>query len=689
MQTPEFIRIKTLLLSAFVLALLTVKARAVRPYTSVHPDPALEPWRWRSFPELNGRGLRCLAQARDGSIWFGTDEGARRYNGIGWTVYRPENGLYGAPVNVLCAAKDGSVYAGTDRGISRFHEGVWRTVFPPQGDLPWPINSLTEAANGGIWAGTAWGALRLSGEGATLYTSDQMGAVMRRLAPSVRLFTVPDQAAPARGWGEEVGIKVAEGAYLGAGRENIPMVIWALAPGVSGGPAGLQVGDRILAVDGQQWVTPGPSVTLGPLFGPAGTPVRLTVQREGHREPTEVSFTRKRLTGAYRDFSISDVCEDRQGRVWFGLTRGEILCYDPSAGAAPDATWRLYTGADGLDIGYGPRILQTRDGTLWTASNYAHSGVNRFDGQAWRQERLSALNGSDTNTSLLETKDGTLWIGGFALHAFRNDKWHVYHASEVPVPFHRTRLIEASDGALWAAGLGQEAARLDLGRARWTTYEGLNFQCQSPDRALWFVSQDSGVVRAIGDVWTRYGIEDGLMNWPWVVLPAPDGTIWAAGSHSGQAATARFNGKTWSFQTHPQLSWGIDPWGGVYASSDGSLWFGAMVGLQKNQLGGVLRLDSKGNWTHYPPPPKPPKLPTPLPRRPTERSGSAGERCTASTGRAPGGPSQSRRAWPRGYIPCLSHTMDTSGWAPEPTAYFSLMEKRGSGTTCARDWRTI
>ncbi|GEM_PF-6106177 len=45
------------------LFLLTVSpAFAVRPYTPVHPDPVLESWRWRAFPELNGLGLRYMAE---------------------------------------------------------------------------------------------------------------------------------------------------------------------------------------------------------------------------------------------------------------------------------------------------------------------------------------------------------------------------------------------------------------------------------------------------------------------------------------------------------------------------------------------------------------------------------------------------------------------------------------------------
>ncbi len=66
--------------------LFPVTGRAAQPYEPVHPDPILERWRWSAFSELNGLGLRCLAEARDGAIWFGTDSGVRRYDGVNWTA---------------------------------------------------------------------------------------------------------------------------------------------------------------------------------------------------------------------------------------------------------------------------------------------------------------------------------------------------------------------------------------------------------------------------------------------------------------------------------------------------------------------------------------------------------------------------------------------------------------------------
>ena len=53
-------------------------------------DPIREPWRWHSFPELSGQGVRCMTEAWDGSMWFGIDNGVVQYDGLTWTYYSSE-----------------------------------------------------------------------------------------------------------------------------------------------------------------------------------------------------------------------------------------------------------------------------------------------------------------------------------------------------------------------------------------------------------------------------------------------------------------------------------------------------------------------------------------------------------------------------------------------------------------------
>jgi len=169
---------------------------AAVPYQPMHPDPVVEAWRWRAFPELRGLGLRCMAEGKDGSMWFGADDGVRRYDGRKWTAYTLDDSLLAAPVNCLCATRDGSVYAGTGFGIARFREGAWRRVFPPDGELRWPTYDLVETSDGDCWAGTMWGALHL--DRATLYTTQEAGDVLKGRTPGLQISILPNEAIPIR-----------------------------------------------------------------------------------------------------------------------------------------------------------------------------------------------------------------------------------------------------------------------------------------------------------------------------------------------------------------------------------------------------------------------------------------------------------------------------------------------------------
>ncbi len=596
--------------AALVVLLTAGVCGAVRPYEPVYSDPLEEPWRWRRFPELDGLGLRCLAESTDGTMWFGTDEGVRRYDGIDWSVYTSADGIRGRSVITLCAARDGSLYAGTEMGISRFYAGSWHRIFPPEGDLPWPVNDLMEASEGDIWAGTAWGALNLRQEQWTLYTTADMAEALRDIAPWIRVFTVPNEAAPVRPWTVSmgstdpspgsIGAQIVESGWTGLVPRGIVLPIWTLATGGPAEKAGLQVGDLIVAINRI------PNASGESLGGSVGEPIGLTVRRTGRSDPWQVRVHREAIPGGRRDFPVFDVFEDRQGRLWFGLHGGEIVRYDPLA-SGRDA-WRLYTEADGLSVSYSPRILQSRDGILWAVSN-GPGDVNRFDGNTWTRMSLRDRGGVQIMPSILETSDGTLWISGYGfLYAYRQGSWHVYRATDLPFLFHRPGLLEASDGKLWMAGLGLEAVSVDYRSARWQTYRDLSFQCEASDGASWFLTRDSGVVRYDGMSWTRYGTEDGLMEKPGALLASRTGEIWAAGSHKNLAATARFQGDRWSVQMHPDLSHSVHS-RVVFEASDGSLWFGGASSPRSHlgQRGGILQYHllgaggGEGSWTHHKP----------------------------------------------------------------------------------------
>ena len=569
--------ISILLLAAFAV----VPAWAVAQFDPSQVDPLQEKWRWRAFSELKGRGLRCMVEDTDESMWFGVDSGVIRYDGVHWVEFGASDDLV-APVNCLLTTRSGNIYAGSELGLSQYASGTWQHVFPAQKGIAWPVDAIIESHDGAVWSATAWGAVRIGEDGVRVYTSADRHQALTKLIPELDVRIVPERATPAVTWnhsrlGTGIGLRMVEGAVTGMQRGTGPMLVWAVAPGGPADLAGIGAGDEVLTIDGVR-----PVIFNDALLGEPGSPVELELQRSGDAEVTRLSVRRSSLAGAVSDFSVADICEDDTNRLWVALESGEVVRWS----GAED--WRLYGADDGLVKGRSPRILQTQDGTMWSISLQSTSGVNRLDGDRWTHLSFSSLGGSNMNTSILQTADGKLWVGGSSLHVHDRGRWHIYDAPEVLVPTHRTRFTESSDGALWVAGLGQEAGRLDYRSTTWRTYEGLHFGCEALDGSKWFLTNSERVALMRDGNWRTYGVEDGLMDDPNVLVASRGGAIWAGGSHDHKAAIASWNGEHWVREVFPQFSSSVNR---IFESADGALWIGGAGKRASDQTGGVLRVE--------------------------------------------------------------------------------------------------
>jgi carboxyl-terminal processing protease len=94
--------------------------------------------------------------------------------------------------------------------------------------------------------------------------------------------------APLQGGYEGIGAYVdVKGDYLSI---VTPM------PGSPAEAAGLKPGDQVIKVDGVDMTGINPDIVLTKVKGPAGTPVTLTILREGTSEPFDVTITRQKIT---------------------------------------------------------------------------------------------------------------------------------------------------------------------------------------------------------------------------------------------------------------------------------------------------------------------------------------------------------------------------------------------------------
>lgn len=293
------------------------------------------------------------------------------------------------------------------------------------------------------------------------------------------------------------------------------------------------------------------------------------------------------------DFPVFNIYEDHNQTIWFGMLQGDIIKTDIKNGISADSrNWRIITKEDGLIEGVLPKVFQTRDSKIWIINETSGDlGLNSFDGTKWHHLTQKEFGGVFINHSFLETEDGVIWVGCYGkLHIFRKNNWLVYQAPEFPVPSNHLCLYRAKNGAVWMAGLRNDVVRISYETRRWTTFRGLNFQCESPEGQQWLLAADGQVVvrKPIADEWWMYDVRDGLIDAPTKVFITRNGQVGVSGSHQQQAAVAFFDGKSWYREIHPTLSWGID-YRSVMETMDGALWFGANEIQQPEHFGGALK----------------------------------------------------------------------------------------------------
>jgi signal transduction histidine kinase/DNA-binding response OmpR family regulator len=66
-----------------------------------------------------GAIMRILRD-RDGVLWFASDSGVYRYDGITWSMLDEDDGVLGSMVRTIVQDHDGSYWFGTDKGLTRY-----------------------------------------------------------------------------------------------------------------------------------------------------------------------------------------------------------------------------------------------------------------------------------------------------------------------------------------------------------------------------------------------------------------------------------------------------------------------------------------------------------------------------------------------------------------------------------------
>jgi ligand-binding sensor domain-containing protein/signal transduction histidine kinase len=137
-----------------------------------------------------------ISEARDGSVWVGTDGGVTQFkDGLAVPLKRADGSIH-KDVRAVVEDREGDLWIGTMRSLERVRDGVSIPVGLPGEWFEAKIRALWPARDGAMWIGTVRGLTRLQGEARTKYTSadglggDEVRAILENRAGDLWVGTL-------------------------------------------------------------------------------------------------------------------------------------------------------------------------------------------------------------------------------------------------------------------------------------------------------------------------------------------------------------------------------------------------------------------------------------------------------------------------------------------------------------------
>ena len=453
---------------------------ASKPYTPSQVNPISESWRWKHFPELEGKGIRFITESSEQRVWVGYNEGVLEFDGYTWKSHDASNGLAAAPVEQLLVAADDMIYATTPSGIFRYDGMVWSPFLRSETGLGFEFYSIQQLSDKSIIASSNQGIFHFLGEDQVyVYSSAVKIRNLKDHFQPFRYFELPARALNASGdflfasdvleqspghlWialttESETG-KLIQFDYYSLGRDEI------LAFEVIESDGKLRLGESqrfLKAFDNRIWVINSTSNKGISIY-------------DGHRWET---IRMNDFFGS--DEYMNDILQTHDGTVWISSI-AKIFSFQ-------NGEWNMYSAPE-YPIPANRIILHNSlSDKMWVAGYKSKVWQFDFSTTRWITYKNLSYECEDDSggTWFLERNDQVI--------EHRGGQWTAYDVSDGLME-HPVRLIFTSGGQLWAAGSHKGKASTALFRnGRWIREVhsqlswGIDYRSvfEAKDGSLWF-----------------------------------------------------------------------------------------------------------------------------------------------------------------------------------------------------------
>ncbi|MBV9766827.1 MAG: response regulator [Acidobacteriaceae bacterium] len=510
---------------------------------------------WGMAEGLPQETVPAITQTQDGYLWFGTELGAVRFDGLRFAVFDKSNtpALKSNKVDAVLAGRAGDLWFGTyGGGLTRLSHGKFATFTTKEGLSNDTVLSLLQDRTGDLWIGTeAGGVDRLHKGRFTSYTTSNA-------LPNNETFALAQDSEGSIWIGTHNGLSrfkngkfVTYGTKDGLGNSYVRCLYWSS--------------------EGTLWV------------GTNGG--GLSSFRSG-------KFRTYNTKDGLPSNGIASIREDSRGTLWIG-TFGGGLCRMTGLNGMTAIKFDCYSTKEGLPTNDVQSIFEDATGDLWIGTG--GGGLTRLsNGKLFTSYGTRQGLSNPVTLPVYEDHEHTLWIGtnNGGLNRFRDGKFRVFTTKDGLADNLVFTVFEDRHGDLWIGG------RKGLNRLRngkfttFTTRDGLPSDIVSVtyvDRegTLW-IGTRSGLGEWKNGAVRTFTTKDGLSNnFIQAIYEDHEGSLWIGTSGGGLDRLK--DGKFQVFGSKQGLSSGVVY--AIYEDAEGVIWIGT-------DGGGLYRL-KEGRFTSY------------------------------------------------------------------------------------------
>jgi signal transduction histidine kinase/ligand-binding sensor domain-containing protein len=359
---------------------------------------------WTTRDGFSSGNIYAIAQTPEGYLWFGTEFGLVRFDGVRAVPWQPPAGqqLPEKNVNSLLVSRDGTLWIGTFAGLATWRDGKLASRQELGKQF---VASLFEDHEGTVWA-------------STLETHGQLCAF---------------RSGSSQCYGKDGAFGRAVWSLHEDGSGNLWAAaqsgLWRIKPGPQRQyPTGTELIGLNETDDGRTLVAKHGGGLLQLVGDKLETyPIRGAMKSRAFLRDQDVDSNR--------------VLRDLDGGLWIGtVERGLIHIHQGRTD--------VFTRADGLSGDVILSMFEDREGNIWVSST---GGLDRF--RELSVSTVSAKQGlsSDATQSLLATEDGSIWIAAHeGLTRWTNGQTAVFRKRN-GLPDEPESLFQDKRGRIWVS----------------------------------------------------------------------------------------------------------------------------------------------------------------------------------------------------------------------------------------------